>query len=324
MNKTLYIIGNGFDLHHKLDTWYSSFGLFLRDNHSSIYDYFINYFGLPELDEGDEESLKDPLWSEFEASLAGLDIDEVLSEHSEYAANPASDDSSDGDWDTIAVYVGQIRDELTVRMFELFKEFILSVPYPDKTELELLNIDKQALFFNFNYTKSLEYYYEIPKDQILYIHNKADSDDMLILGHEINPKEFERKDEQPPEDLNEEQLEEWRERQSDAFDFSLERGRDELIQYFTQSFKPTSQIIDRNQLFFDSLKSIEKVYVLGHSLANVDKKYFEKIISSINKNKAKWVISYYKSQEINERKQKLISFGLLESQINFIRMSQLE
>lgn len=59
--KTLYILGNGFDLHHKLDTWYSSFGLFLKEHHSEIYEVFLEYHGFGDLDEDDEESLKDPL-----------------------------------------------------------------------------------------------------------------------------------------------------------------------------------------------------------------------------------------------------------------------
>ena len=320
--KTLYIIGNGFDLYHKLDTWYSTFGLFLRDNHSDIYEYFLNYFGFPELDEDDAESLKDPLWSEFETNLAALDIDVVMDEYSEFAANPASDDFSDGDWDTIAVYVSQIRDDLTIKMLDLFKEFILNIEYPDENRLNILNIDKNATFFNFNYTKSLEYYYKIPSSQILYIHNSAESNDKLILGHGMNPIEFERKDENPPEGLNDEEYEQWREAKADAYDFSIERGRDELIQYFTNSFKATSELIKKNDSFFNSLISINKVYVLGHSLADVDKAYFEKILKNVRKH-AIWIVSYHNPNEKNARKNRLKELGLNNRQIVLIKMNDL-
>jgi hypothetical protein len=60
--KSLYVIGNGFDLHHNLDTWYSSFGLFLKNKYSQIYDVFLEYYGFGDLDEEDEESLKDSMW----------------------------------------------------------------------------------------------------------------------------------------------------------------------------------------------------------------------------------------------------------------------
>lgn len=319
---TLYVIGNGFDLHHKLDTWYSTFGLFLRDNHSDIYDYFLKYFGFPDLDEDDPESLKDPLWSQFEANLATLDIDEVLDEHAEFSANPGSDDFSDGDWDTIAVYVSQIRDDLTIKMLDLFKQFILNVSYPDASRLNILNIDKNAIFFNFNYSKSLENYYRIPQAKILYIHNRAESNDKLILGHGMDPKSFEREDPKPPEGLNEEELDQWREAQSDAFDFSLERGRDELIKYFSKSFKATSQLIERNRGFFNSLKSIRKVFVLGHSLADVDKEYFDEILKSISTN-AVWIVSFHNPNEKAARKIRLNEFGIHNRQIILVQMNDL-
>ncbi|MBK7632980.1 MAG: hypothetical protein IPJ13_00905 [Saprospiraceae bacterium] len=51
----LYIIGNGFDLHHNLDTWYSSFGLFLKKTYIDIYDVFLEYYGFGDLDENDKE-----------------------------------------------------------------------------------------------------------------------------------------------------------------------------------------------------------------------------------------------------------------------------
>jgi hypothetical protein len=319
---TLYIIGNGFDLHHKLDTWYSTFGLFLRDEHSNIYDYFLKYFGFPDLNEDDPESLKDPLWSQFEANLATLNIDEVLDEHAEYSANPASEDFSDGDWDTIAFYVSQIRDDLTIKMLDLFKEFILKVEYPDESGLNILNIDRNAIFFNFNYSKSLEHYYKIPQSQILYIHNRAESNDKLILGHGMDPKSFDREEAKPPAGLSEEDLERWTDVQEDAFDYSLERGRDELIQYFSKSFKATSQLIQKNQSFFNSLKPIKKVYCLGHSLADVDKEYFEEILRKIS-NKVVWIVSYHNPNEKEVRRNRLNELGIKNRQIVLVRMNEL-
>jgi hypothetical protein len=321
-NRILYIIGNGFDLHHRLNTWYSSFGLFLRDSDPDIYEYFLKYFGFSELDEDDTESLKNPLWSQFEANLASLDIKEVLDEHSEYSANTASPDFSDKDWDTIAVYVSQIRDDLTIKMLSLFKEFILNVKYPDETQLDILKIDKSALFFNFNYSKSLEHYYQIPQNQILYIHNRAESNDKLILGHGMDPQEFERKEEQPPAGLSDEEFDQWKEAQSDAYDYSLERGRDELIRYFSKSFKATSELILLNEVFFNSLKPINQIYVLGHSLSDVDKKYFEEILKSVSK-RAVWIVSYFSVNEKTARRTRLIDLGINDRQIVLVQMDDL-
>jgi hypothetical protein len=47
--KTLYIIGNGFDIHHNLDTRYQSFANYLAENNSDVYDLLLNYYGLPDI-----------------------------------------------------------------------------------------------------------------------------------------------------------------------------------------------------------------------------------------------------------------------------------
>ncbi|WP_215491193.1 AbiH family protein, partial [Escherichia coli] len=45
----LYIIGNGFDLHHELDTSYFSFGDYLRKKDQDIYDHLVDFMGFTDL-----------------------------------------------------------------------------------------------------------------------------------------------------------------------------------------------------------------------------------------------------------------------------------
>lgn len=319
--KTLYVIGNGFDLHHQLDTWYSSFGLFIRDNHRNIYDYFLRYFGFPELDENDPASLRHPLWSSFEASLATLDIDEVLEQHLEFAARPGNPDFRAGNWDDIAVYVSEIRDDLTVRLLELFKEFIRNVRYPPQAKL--LRLTNEAVFFSFNYTKTLEEYYGVHRDRILYIHNRADGADPLVLGHGLDPTRFARQPIVRPPGMNDEEYEEWRFQMANNYDVSIERGRDELIEYFRRSFKATAQLIAANDAFFQQLNAIKTVYVLGHSLADVDKSYIEKIRDSVDR-KAIWVVSYHNANEKKNRIAKMVELGVSKSRVIAVVMKDLE
>ncbi len=165
-NKTLYIIGNGFDLHHNLDTCYTSFGLFLKKHYEEIYEVFMEYYGFEDLDEDDEESLKNPMWWEFEASLAQIDGDLLLENHTEYAADYSSDDYRDRDLYDIQIYIEDIVNKVTLRMREAFEEFINKVEYPDLVKLDLVNIDTGALFLTFNYTDTLERYYNVARKNI--------------------------------------------------------------------------------------------------------------------------------------------------------------
>lgn len=322
-NKTLYIIGNGFDLHHDLDTKYQSFGMFLKEKHSQIYDNLIEYYILPTLDPDDDDSYYDPLWSDFENALANLDFESILDDNTDSLPDIASDDFRDRDLHTYQQVMEQFVDDFTENLYKVFKEFILNVKFPDDISDKKLKVKTDAIFLNFNYTNTLEKYYDIKGSQILYIHNRAISGEILILGHGTDPNDFIPKAPTPPEGLSKEELYEWEQRIVEDYDYSYDSGKEELLTYFKKSHKSTKEIINSNYNFFSKLSGIENIFVIGHSLSNVDKSYFVKIVDSINNQNANWTVSYYNPKDIKDRKQKLIEFGLKEHQVNLVSMKSL-
>lgn len=64
MKKYLYVIGNGFDIHHCINSSYSDFGKWMQDNHLDVMDDFEEAYG-----ECDDE-----WWADFENRLTSLDI----------------------------------------------------------------------------------------------------------------------------------------------------------------------------------------------------------------------------------------------------------
>lgn len=317
-NTVLYVIGNGFDLHHKLDTWYSSFGLFLKEKHPDIYELFIEYYGFGDLDE--DESLKDPLWWQFEASLAQMDSELLLDNYSEHVPNYSSDEFRDRDRYDIQFYIESVVNKVTLEMRQAFEEFIQNVSYPEITPDNLINIDKHALFLTFNYTDTLERYYLIDRQNIMYIHNKSGENIELVLGHGIDPREFEEKEETPPKDP--EEYERWVEMKSDNYDYSIERGKDEINAYFQKSFKPTQNIISQNTSFFEKLNQVNKIFVLGHSLSNVDLPYFQEIVNNLI-GIPDWIVSYHKEAEKEEKVDALSSIGIDKANITLIKITDL-
>ena len=169
MKSKLYVIGNGFDIYHGLDTKYYTFGLFLKNNHITIYDHLIEYYGFSDLDIN-EEGIYDALWAEFENSLALLDSDTVLEAYSDSVASPGAPDFRDRDWNTFAIDIEMIVEELTVKLFNAFREFILNVEYPNYLSVKNLPLDKNALYLTFNYTDTLahlrSFYYQFPSISI--------------------------------------------------------------------------------------------------------------------------------------------------------------
>jgi len=315
---TLYIIGNGFDLFHGLDTSYKSFGFYLKEKHSEIYDYLIDYYGLPYLE---DPKIKYYEWNYFESALADLNYESVLDDNSDFLPNVASDDFSDGDWHALEQVIEGIVNDLTINLFNEFKNFIQNVEFPIKDNNELLNIDKNSKFLSFNYTDTLERYYGVSSKNILYIHNKALSNDILILGHGTSPESFKKEDEKMPDNLTIEEQHEWNERMSDSYDFSYDRGLDTILGYFNKSFKYTEDLINQNNNFFNNLNSIKKVVVLGQSVSDVDQPYFKKIIDSIEDKNIKWTSSYYgDKQPLYEN---LKSIGLHNEQIDFITLDEI-
>lgn len=334
--KTLYIIGNGFDLYHGLDTRYQKFAFYLQDNYRKIYELFITYYRLPELDRKDPNSKYDPLWAEFEKALADLDFETMLVDNSDYLANPSSEDFRDSDWHTYQVEMKMNVDELTTEMRKAFKEFILSVEFPDSVDDKFLALERDAVYISFNYTNTLERYYRIRSEQILYIHGKAiNPHEELVLGHGVPPETFKEKQKREmPDGLNEQQMEEWRDEMARNYDYSFEAGKAELMDYFHKSYKSTAEIIQQNKSFFDALDAVEKVIVLGHSLAEVDQPYLTKVVSSIDPRccvcrflvpkKVDWVVSYYSAKERDSHLRKLKRMCIRKKHIQLVKMEELK
>jgi Bacteriophage abortive infection AbiH len=324
MQNNLYIVGNGFDRYHGLDTRYQSFAFFLKQYYSEVYDLLIQYFPLPDLDPNNGASFSDPLWNDFENALAKLDFETVLDDNSDYLANPSSPDFRDRDWHSFQIEMQGIADILTKKLTQAFREFILKVFFPDSVENKLIRLQSNSVFLNFNYTDTLEKYYFIDREKVLYIHGEAKlKNEKLILGHGVNPKDFKEEKKTPPEGLSDEDMERWEDQMSNDYDFSYDSGKNEIMSYFNRSFKSTREIIEKNVNFFEASKNSNKILVLGHSISEVDQPYFEKIIHTVNNENVPWIVSYYFESEGNSHLNKLKLMGLKQNQIQLVKMEDL-
>jgi len=320
--KTLYIIGNGFDLAHGLKTRYQHFALFLKRNNPELFDLMVKYYWLTDLDEEDEEeSLKDESWGDFENRLSELDFEALLEDFLDYIVPIGSEEFKDRDNHVYDQQVSALIDRLTKELYGEFKDFILQVEFASEPK-GLINLEEDSGFLSFNYTDTLENYYGVPRKKITYIHGRAKTEgEKTILGHGIDPEEFEDKPAVAPAGLTEEQHFDWMQEQNDGYDYAYNQGRDTAIGYFRTSHKSTAEIIADNGPFFYSISSVEKIYVLGHSLSAVDLPYFEEIIQ-INP-EATWVISCRNEEDKPEIIEKLEQLGVKKENINFTTIDEL-
>lgn len=322
--KNLYIIGNGFDLYHGLDTRYQTFAKYLAKKDNEVYELFLTYYGLPDISEDPITDEEYAAWATFELALADLDYEQVLDDHSDSIANPGADDFRDRDWHTYQIEMEMIIEKLTDKLIADFNAFILNVNYPNSIDDKKINILPQSLFLNFNYTNTIEKYYNISTNAICYIHNKAKvTDSNIILGHGTDPANFIEKDPEPPENLSEEELEQWRDAMSDQYDYSYDSAKSEILSYYTKAFKNTENIINQNSDFFKKLSNVENVYVLGHSISEVDIKYFETVVNTAKK-EANWFVTYYSDYEKQKHLDTLTKLGIKPQNLTQIKMEDLK
>ena len=164
MKDTLYIIGNGFDLHHDLNTSYLNFRNYCVRNVPSLWKNLSEIYG--------DKINHDMWWSDFENKLGNINYTSLALSHNGLAMG------------------GQKVQNLFKGMLPpLFGKWIKQIrrrPQMDKN----LNIDTESLFFTFNYTLVLEEVYHVDENNIWHIHNSVKNSDDIIIGHDSDERKL--------------------------------------------------------------------------------------------------------------------------------------
>lgn len=309
-NTRLYIIGNGFDLHHGLKTSYKNFATYLEKYNNNLYVWLSKYVRYSNTD-------KD-LWSNFEANLAKLDTDSILDDNSIQLPNFNDDNLRYRDAYKFPDAMSWELEFVEV-LFDSFREFILQTSNKDYDENAKIELDCSSSFLNFNYTNSLEEIYSIDRVNILYLHNSAFECDRVVLGHGVDPANF--KDDLL-DDLDCVEIPDWIGKNL-AYDYPYDEGQEIIEQSFDYTFKPTETIIDQYKNYFESLSTINKVFVLGHSISEVDLPYFKEIANNVDPN-AKWTISCFNDDEPKRFTETLGKLGVGQNNISFIKLEDIK
>lgn len=311
----LYVIGNGFDIHHELPTKYLLFKDYLKENNRVSYDNFINNFFSYDRDED--------LWNHFEESLSNLDSEKVIDDLSDYLPF-FSADFKDRDTGAFDIEINNFVNSITSKLKTSFIEFIKDADTKGEQEKKINIIIKDSKFISFNYTSTLEKLYSVNEADILYIHGNVHKDNEdIVLGHGVNPSEIEFSNYASNMDNNGVFVEDgWLSCESDLTMTAYNDGAQTLREYYLSSFKNTEKILEENEDFFNSLHSVEKVYVLGHSLSDVDLPYFIRLAKSLPR-AVKWAVSYFTEDEKTTNFFKVIDLGVEKDNIEMIRISDL-
>ena len=314
-NGVLYIIGNGFDLHHGLKTNYENFREYLACTDRDLLYKLGNYY---------DTRRDSKFWSEFEEKLKDFDPSILEENFGNYTPDIGSDDFRDRDWYDLERYIDGELSSLKGGLQKALDNWICEVTrssYFDDTKR--LKLDSKAFYLNFNYTDFLETKYSIPRERITYIHNKIGEGKNLLFGHAWNSlKWITTYQEIMPKGLSEEEQSRWYENQVDKYDYSIERGYIAISRFFSSIYKNCDANIKVHSYFFSNLKNIHKIYVLGHNIDVVDQPYYKKIIRMLDSKKVDWFISDYKN-DFSRKRQALMNLGISSEKIKPISMEDM-
>ncbi|WP_199041252.1 MULTISPECIES: bacteriophage abortive infection AbiH family protein [unclassified Dyella] len=284
----LYIVGNGFDLHHRLPTAFSDFRDDVRRRAPKVADLVGQW--LPNA--GDD-------WSSLESALGDFDDDLLIQDASMYLQSYGAEDWSDASHFAFQEAIEAVVEPLSSELSELFRIWVEAVPALtwEAAEASRIPLAPDAAFLSFNYTPTLATAYDIPTDRVWHVHGRVGTGAPLILGHGYKRRPLRTlpigDEEDPIGDPREAQ------------------GFEIIDDYFRSTFKPADSIIAGRPDFFSRLAMVREVWVLGHAIGEVDWAYYRAIIEMLPPN-AIWHASYYweKPEEEAERVDALTRLGI--------------
>lgn len=293
----LYIIGNGFDLHHGIPTSYAAFGQYLKEVDTETYGQLERYF-----------SVDNDFWWQFEAQLAQLDTDSLLDDATAYLPSYGAEDWSDAGHHDYEYELGRVVTAISSTLRLRFSEWVrqLVIPSPMLLIGKLLPLRSDARYLTFNYTETLQRVYGIPDASVIHIHGAAaHANNQLVIGHG------------------------WKRAATDSFNHGIDpesadvrvMGGNEIVdRYFTETFKPTARVIESHQPFFQSLSGIKKIFIMGHSLSSVDLPYLLELRRHLSNGEVQWQVSFHGSPE--EAEAGVNNMGVDVNEVRFVPLTE--
>lgn len=300
----LFIIGNGFDRAHELKTSYVDFRQYIEEKDPEFLAALESVYNF--LPESNRKSVEECLWREFEKNLSAVNEDEIV--ENAIFMDMGLENGDIGIEDTLNSYweeqYGYIK-----RLNEFLKTWVekIDISVPQKTNI--IKHDSKDLFLTFNYTLLLEKIYSIDKRNMVHIHGSIDEDDELppVIGHGDSFKitEMKIRTNKAQEEFNEKEC-------------SIYNA---LSKYYKRTLKDVNYYIVHYINFFSRLCDIDRIYIIGHSLGDVDIPYFEKIKEN-TKQDVVWNIYYYDENDKTNFKEKIVSIGVEAESIQMIKTEE--
>lgn len=172
---TLYIIGNGLDLHFGLKTRTEDFEAILKTKrvYNEIENAFevLKYYGITD-------------WSDYEESLANINLEEMESEHltsPDYLSDYESD--RDGTITNMSEFLESMNAAIMTSLEDMVSRADEETEKRDPEQVQPFFCNADDAILSFNYTSTIENWFSIPSDVFVWhIHGCLARKEPLIFG----------------------------------------------------------------------------------------------------------------------------------------------
>ena len=304
-DRTLYVLGNGFDLMHGVRSSYYAFRDSMGKRNPLRWD--LETFLTPE-----------DIWADFEEALGHFDgqalgsgflVDQWLDDFGAYDKDAAAADfflaveAAGGPLRTIA-------EALPGR----FRRWVEGLA-PGTADRPLRAMFRGGKVLCFNYTEFVETLYGVPREAVCYLHGcrrreRGRSPEPLILGHRPGASD----DAYP--------MPEWSARKSRRRRELFEAAQDQVLWHLAESdralTKDSAGVLEAHRDFFRSLGDMETVVTVGHSLSPVDWDYFRAAAEVLPRGAA-WYFGCHSLGDLERLEELLPVLGLTPEEVTVFR-----
>ncbi|WP_099335500.1 bacteriophage abortive infection AbiH family protein [Clostridium cadaveris] len=299
----LFIIGNGFDLAHGLKTSYGDFRDYLEEEDWSYLESLEDMYGF--CIDSKREWVKEYLWRDFEMNLSDIDETRIIEVGENIDLGLEGGDISCED--TLNEYWDE-QYKFIERLNEFVKNWIKQLDISTMRKTDRINEDTNGLFITFNYTLLLEEVYGVEDYDILHIHGSINNNDSApVIGHGNKEKIIEMNE------ISKDAGEKFEEKKCSIYGA--------VANYYERTLKDVQDFIRWNRSFFSRLNSVDEIFIIGHSLGDVDMPYFDEIKNNVSDNTI-WNIYYYNDDDEILYREKIISMGVNERNIRVLKTDE--
>ena len=236
-DKTLYVIGNGFDVFHNIPSRYSNFYHWLKSKGEDEFVSKMEEF-FPAIVDG--EYL---LWKDFEKALGEYDLNKIFDD-----ATKGLDKRLD---ERVKYAAHNQLEPVTSQIKPMIQKWIRQIDL--SRIVPKLDLPKESWYLTFNYTLTLEDVYEIAPDRICHIHDSI-NDSKIIVGHNnlVNIDNI----------------------GDNNYEWYEEASKKDIARIMNDFVKNPYEIKRNHELFFDRIRGLKRIVVLGHSVSDIDEAYY--------------------------------------------------